>query len=134
MIKKLAFIVGIISILSGLAGFVPGLSGYDSDGTQLLLGVFATNTATNIGVIVYGVIGLGVAVSTKWSKAYLIVGGLVCALAALIGFINPPMDYDFTMNTADNWANLVSAIILLGLAFGIHPDYNVSFKKSPKTK
>lgn len=135
MIKKIAFLIGIISILSGLAGFIPGLSGYDSEGRQLLLGVFATSTVTNIGVIIYGILGIGASGSTKWSKIYLIVGGLACALAALIGFIDPSLGYDFNMNMADNWANLISAIILLGVAYGVHPDYkNPPSRASKKSK
>ena len=134
MLKKVALIVGCICFISGLLGFVPGFSGYNNDGQQLLLGIFATTTGYNIVSIVFGVAGLAVALSTKWSKIYLIAVGAVSGLAALIGFSDPTLFGLANVNTADNWANLAFAIIILGAAFGIHPDYSISFPKKKSKK
>lgn len=134
MLKKVALAVGILFFALGLLCFTPGISSYDNNNVQLLFGVFSVTLSYAITLLVIGVGGLVVALSTHWSKVYLIATGALCTLAALVGFFSPTLFGLTRVNMADNWVNTVLAVLILGMAFGIHPDFNPSIKKSTSSK
>lgn len=111
MAKKAAQVMGIILVIIGILGFIPGVT-TDS----LLFGTFSVNTLWNIMYIVLGLIGVYVSSSAPASsKMYLQVVGVIYALWAILGFV-----YGSDMilgiianNSADNWLHVVIALILL---------------------
>lgn len=134
MLKKIALVVGIMFFLLGLAGFMPGLSSYDNSNIQYLFGIFAIDWPQSAIRIAIGLAGVAVALNMAASKIYLIATGALCAIIALIGFQSSTL-FGFThFNMADSWSHAVLAIIILGLGFGVHPDYELKLKKTAKTK
>ena len=121
MIKKVAFIFGVIFLLIGILGFIPGATTANADGMHLLLGLFMVDATHNVIHITSGVVALLAASSERYAKWYLQIFGLVYALVALIGFVQGDTVLGlFMVNPADNWLHTVLALGLLGTGFGIN--------------
>jgi hypothetical protein len=132
MFKKISLGFGIIFLLIGVLGFVPGLASTDADGMQLLFGLFMVDGIHNLIHIASGVVALLAASSTRYSKWYLQIFGLVYALVAVIGFVQGTTVLGlFTVNMADNLLHVVLAIGLLGTGFGLSDQIAPTFG-SPK--
>jgi len=125
-IQKVALVVGIVFLLVGIAGFIPGLTsnvdqmtfaGHDSD--ALLLGVFQVSIFHNLVHLLYGVAGLLLARTIRGARSYLVVGGIIYLVLFVYGLIfHDGEDANFVpFNSADNWLHLVlgAGMILLGL-------------------
>ncbi|TRW88463.1 DUF4383 domain-containing protein [Mycolicibacterium sp. 018/SC-01/001] len=124
-----ALIVGVVFLVVGIAGFVPGVTTHYNElsflghhSGALLLGLFAVSILHNIVHLLFGVAGIAFARSVVASRLYLIVGGVIYAVLWLYGLI---IDRDSTMNfvplnTADNWLHLILALgmLALGLVLG----------------
>jgi hypothetical protein len=128
-VQKVALVFGIVFLVVGIAGFIPGLTihletiqfaGHESE--ALLLGVFQVSILHNIVHILYGIVGLAVANSFNASKQYLIWGGIIYAVLFLYGlFITGDHPANFVpLNSADNWLHIVLAVamVALGLLLG----------------
>ncbi len=127
MVKKIAMVFGALFLLIGLLGFVPGITSTDSDGMQLLLGLFGVDPIHNAVHIVTGLAGLVAAgVSTKVARAYLIGFGMIYALVALLGFFDPTLFGLMHVNMADNWLHVVLTIGLLGTGLGLPDEEDAS--------
>ncbi|MDQ0729145.1 DUF4383 domain-containing protein [Microbacterium sp. W4I20] len=125
-IQRTALIVGIVFLLVGIAGFIPGvthsaehLHGVGADSEAQLLGVFQVSVLHNLVHLVFGVAGLAAAARVRSSRLYLIVGGLVYLIVWIYGLIavtNAEINF-LPVNDADNWLHLALAagMILLGL-------------------
>jgi hypothetical protein len=116
MVRTAAKIFGVVFVLVGLLGFVPGLT---TDGN--LLGVFHVNLLHNIIHLASGIVALlaGFA-SLRYSKLYFQVFGVVYALVAVLGFISGDNDVVGLVanNMADNLLHVVIAVTALYLGFG----------------
>ena len=128
-VQKVALVFGIVFVVVGIAGFIPGLTtnldtiqfaGHESE--AMLLGVFQVSILHNIVHLLYGIAGLGAATSFVASKNYLIWGGVIYALLLVYGlFLSGDHPANFVpLNSADNWlhAGLAVAMILLGVLLG----------------
>jgi Domain of unknown function (DUF4383) len=128
-IQKVALIVGIVFLVVGVAGFIPGLStdletlrfsGPESE--VLLVGIFQVSILHNIVHLLYGIVGVALAASAPASRNYLIWGGAVYLLLWIFGlFVAGDSQANFVpVNTADNWLHLVFGVgmILLGVFVG----------------
>lgn len=128
-IEKTALIVGIVFLVVGIAGFIPGITtnldalmfaGHESE--ALLLGLFQVSILHNLVHLLYGVAGIAVAASSVASRNYLIWGGAVYGLLWVYGlFVVGENVANFVpVNHADNWLHLTLAVgmILLGLLVG----------------
>jgi hypothetical protein len=112
-VQNVARLVGVVFLLVGILGFVPGITTnlYDGlefagdDGNAELLGIFGVSVLHNI---VHGLFGIaGLALSSTWNGArtYLIGGGAVYAALWLLGILGGA-DW-IPSNDADNWLHLV---------------------------
>ncbi|MCG7596009.1 DUF4383 domain-containing protein [Mycobacterium sp. PSTR-4-N] len=124
-----SLIVGVVFLIVGIAGFIPGVTtdygeltfaGHHSG--AMLLGIFAVSVLHNIVHLLFGIAGILFARSVTAARSYLIVGGIVYAVLWLYGLI---IDRDSSMNfvplnNADNWLHLVLAVgmIALGVLLG----------------
>ena len=117
--------VGVVFLLVGVLGFVPGVTtNFDSmtfadhESGAMLLGIFQVNALHNIVHILFGVVGLAMATTWVQSKWFLLWGGAVyLALWAYGLVINLDSMANFVaLNTADNWLHLGLgiAMVLLG--------------------
>lgn len=119
MLKKISLVFGVVFLLIGLLGFVPGITSTDADGMQLLLGLFMVDPVHNVIHLLSGIAGLVGAASDQYAKWYLLIFGAVYALVTVLGFIDPTIFGLLHVNTADNILHLVLAVGMLGAGIGI---------------
>lgn len=128
-VQVVAAVVGVVFLLVGIAGFVPGITTHYSDlsfaghgSGAKLIGLFQVSVLHNLIHLAFGVAGLAMSRTAASSRAYLIGGGIVYAIVWLYGlFFHGTSAANFVpLNTADNWLHLVLAVgmILLGLVLG----------------
>ncbi|MDI6944965.1 MULTISPECIES: DUF4383 domain-containing protein [Microbacterium] len=123
-IQKAALVFGIVFLLVGIAGFIPGITtGTDQlefathTSGAMLLGIFQVSVLHNLVHVMFGVAGLALAGSAPGSKGYLIVGGALYAVLWVYGLV-VPHDHaaNFVpLNAADNWLHLVLAVAMIAL-------------------
>ena len=131
-IQKTALIVGIVFLIVGIAGFIPGLThsaehlhGAGAASEALLLGLFQVSVLHNVVHLLFAVAGIALAASPRASRLYLIIGGLAYLVVWLYGLIavgNEQLNF-LPVNNADNWLHLGLAIgmVLLGIFVSREP-------------
>jgi len=119
MVKTAALLFGIVFLAVGILGFVPGVT-TNVDGMPMLLGIFHVNAAHNFVHLVSGVIFLlcGIAGAGP-SRTFFRIFGLIYALVAVLGFMNPngPLLGMISNNPATTWLHVVLAAAMLFLGF-----------------
>lgn len=121
MITKFANIFGIVLLLVGILGFIPGITTEDG----LLLGIFQTDGLHNIVHLVTGAIGIWAAKNgAKAAKMYFQIFGVVYALITILGFFSSDGTILglITNNTADTILHLVIAVVALYFGFASKED------------
>jgi hypothetical protein len=112
----MAVLFGVVFLVVGILGFVPGVTK-----DQMLLGIFHVNTAHNAVHLLSGVIALFCGMSSLGaSRMYFRIFGLVYALVAVLGFLNPGDNMLLgliTNNTADTWLHVGIAAVSLLIGF-----------------
>jgi hypothetical protein len=118
--QKLAFLFGVVFVLVGILGFIPGLTedapgsfaGEDSEGS--ILGVFQTSVLHNLAHLAFGI---GILAARKHATAltYLLVGGVAYAGLFLLGLLGA-MDW-LPADDTDDWLHVALAVALLGAWF-----------------
>lgn len=127
--QKAAGAVGMVFLLVGILGFVPGVTtafdtigviGHESEAK--LLGIFQVNILHNLVHLLFGVVGLAAARSS-WSAArgFLLYGGVIYLVLWIYGLV---IDLDsalnfVSLNAADNWLHLVLGLGMVALALVI---------------
>jgi hypothetical protein len=124
-VQKAALVFGIVFLIVGLGGFIPGLTanfesmsfaGHESE--ALLMGIFQVSVLHNLVHILFGVAGVAFARTYRGSRQYLIVGGVIYALLWLYGLFVAGQEHGgnfVPLNSADNWLHLVLALSMLAL-------------------
>ena len=116
MLKTAAIIFGIVFLLVGVLGFVPGIT---TTG-QMLLGIFHVNAVHNIVHLLSGAVALITGLtSTAAARMYFRVFGIVYALVAILGFFtgNGLLLGLISNNMADTWLHVLIALVALALGF-----------------
>jgi hypothetical protein len=121
LVQNVARLVGIVFLLVGIAGFIPGLTtnlyeGLEfagSDGTAELLGIFQVSVLHNIVHGLFGLAGLALAATPSGARTYLIGGGAIYLALFVIGIIGGG-DW-IPVNDADNWLHLLLGAGMIGL-------------------
>ncbi|MGC4807607.1 DUF4383 domain-containing protein [Micromonospora sp. DT233] len=131
-VRTAALAVGVVFLLVGVLGFIPGItSDYDTmtfaghESEAKLLGLFQVSILHNLVHVVFGIAGIALARSVSGARAYLVGGGAVYLVLWLYGLV---VDHDsganfVPLNGADNWLHLFLGIgmIALGLALTRRP-------------
>jgi hypothetical protein len=120
-VQKTARLVGIVFLLVGIAGFIPGLTTdlYEGlefagdGGTSELLGIFRVSVLHNIVHGLVGLAGLALAATASGARTYLIGGGAIYLGLFLLGIVGGG-DW-LPSNTADNWLHLLLGAGMVGL-------------------
>ena len=122
-VQNVARLVGIVFLLVGIAGFIPGITTnlYDglefagTDGTAELLGIFEVSVLHNIVHALFGIAGLALAKTASGARTFMIGGGAIYVALWLLGIVGGA-DW-IPSNTADNWLHLAlgGALIVLGV-------------------
>jgi hypothetical protein len=125
-VQLAALVYGVVFLLVGVAGFIPGLtSNYDTlqfaghHSEAMLLGVFQVSVLHNIVHLLYGVAGLALSRSATNARHYLLWGGVVYLVLWLYGlFVGHDSPANFVpLNTADNWLHLALGVTMVALSF-----------------
>lgn len=127
-IQKASLIVGVVFLLVGIAGFIPGVTtNYDTlefaghHSGAMLLGVFNVSILHNLVHLAFGIAGVAMARTAGGARAFLIGGGAVYLVLWIYGLlIDSTSDANFVpVNDADNWLHLVLAIGMIGLGVAL---------------
>ncbi|GAA3091520.1 MULTISPECIES: DUF4383 domain-containing protein [Nonomuraea] len=119
-----ALVTGVVFLLVGVLGFVPGVTtnyddlqfaGHHSD--AMLLGVFQVSILHNIVHLLFGIAGVLMARTWSGARAFLIGGGVIYLVLWLYGLLithDSPANF-VPLNTADNWLHLILGLGMTGL-------------------
>jgi hypothetical protein len=123
-VQNAARLVGIVFLLVGIAGFIPGITTnlYDGlefasdDGDAELLGIFKVSVLHNIVHGFFGIAGLALAKTASGARTFLIGGGAIYIVLWLLGIAGGANW--IPSNTADDWLHLGlgGALVVLGVA------------------
>jgi hypothetical protein len=126
-VQLAALVVGLVFLLVGVLGFIPGVTtsytemtfaGHESG--AMLLGVFQVSILHNIVHLLFGVAGVLLARTWTGARNFLIGGGAIYLLLWIYGMlIGQDTAANFVpVNTADNWLHLLLGLgmVALGLA------------------
>jgi len=117
-IQSVALLVGVVFLVVGLLGFIPGITtnydelkfaGHNSDAQ--LLGIFDTSILHNIVHLLFGLAGIALARTMDGARSFLIGGGLVYLVVFVYGAI-------WHGETGGNWIPVNWADNILHLAVG----------------
>ena len=116
MAKTMAVLFGVVFLLIGILGFVPGITK-----DEMLLGVFHVNAAHNVVHLLSGAVALFCGMTSLGaSRNYFRIFGVVYALVAVLGFLNPGDTMLLGLisnNQADTWLHVAIAAVSLLLGF-----------------
>lgn len=122
--------VGAGFLLSGILGFVPGVTtNYDDltfaghESGALLLDTFQVSILHNVVHLLFGVAGLAMARSWSGARTFLLGGGVIYLALWVLGLVvaDETTSANFVpLNDADNWLHLGlgAAMLLLGVVLG----------------
>ncbi|GGQ75104.1 DUF4383 domain-containing protein [Couchioplanes azureus] len=124
LVQTAALAVGVVFLLVGVLGFIPGITtGYDTmtfaghESDAALLGIFEVSVLHNIVHLLFGVAGVAMARTAPGARLYLLGGGAIYLVLWLYGLI---IDHDSAanfvpVNTADDWLHFLLGIGMIGL-------------------
>ncbi len=118
--RKIAFWFGVIYVVVGVLGFLPGITvASDRPGHGLLLGIFAVNALHNVVHLIAGA-GLIAAGLAAASTATTLLGLLAVIFALLVpaSFIAPIIEA-VPLNVPDTLLHAVSALLVAYLAWTV---------------
>jgi hypothetical protein len=121
-------VVGVVFLLVGIAGFIPGITthygdmsfaGHDS--MAKLLGIFMVSVLHNIVHLLFGIVGLAMARTARAARLYLIVGGVIYLVLWIYGLaVDQMSNANFVpINTPDNWLHFVLGVGMIALGFAL---------------
>lgn len=121
---NVARLFGIVFLLVGILGFVPGITtnygdmAFAGDASEAkLLGIFQVSILHNIVHLLFGVAGLAMARAASTARTFLIGGGVIYLVLWLYGlFIDHDSAANFVpLNAADNWLHFVLGLGMIAL-------------------
>jgi hypothetical protein len=130
-IQSATLLVGLVFLLVGILGFVPGITTHYSDlkfaghdSNAQLLGLFNVSILHNMVHLLFGV--AGVALSKTWdgARSYLVYGGAIYLVLFVYGlFFHSSSAANFVpVNWADNILHLGLGIGMIGLGVALGKD------------
>jgi hypothetical protein len=118
MLKQLSVLFGVVFLLVGALGFVPGVAP-----NEHLLGIFHVNAAHNVVHLLTGAVALACGLTSAYaSQLFFRIFGVVYGLVAVLGFVmgDQPLLGIISNNRADAWLHTGIAALSLFLGFGLH--------------
>jgi 4-hydroxybenzoate polyprenyltransferase len=130
-LQTTALVVGVVFLLVGILGFIPGVTqdfdtitfaGHESDAK--LLGIFEVSILHNLVHALFGIAGIAMARAWSTARTYLIGGGAIYLVLWLYGLlIEEDSAANFVpVNDADNWLHLVLGLGMIGVGVALSRD------------
>jgi len=130
-VQKAATIVGVVFLLVGVLGFIPGITtnfgdlsfaGHQSEAR--LFGLFQVSILHNIVHLLFGIAGLALARTAAQARTYLVFGGAIYLVLFVYGLIvGQESAANFVpVNTADDFLHLILGIGMVGLGVALTRD------------
>ena len=129
LIQTAALAVGVVFLVVGIAGFIPGITTnlYDGlefaghDGNAELLGIFEVSVLHNAVHLLFGLAGIALSRTISGSRTYLIGGGVISLVLWIYGLIiDKDSDANFVpLNSADDWLHFVLGVWMVGLGLAL---------------
>ena len=125
-VQLAALTVGVVFLIVGVAGFIPGITTHYSemkfaehDSGAMLLNVFMVSVLHNIVHLLFGLAGLLMARTAPGARTYLIGGGIIYLILWIYGLVIDQMSQaNFVpLNTADNWLHFVLGVGMIALGW-----------------
>ena len=128
-LQSAALLVGVVFLLVGILGFIPGITTHYSDlsfaghnSDAKLLGLFETSILHNIVHLLFGVAGIALSRTWDGARTFLIGGGLIYLVLFVYGaiFHGEKGSNWIPVNWADNILHLLlgAGMIVVGFALG----------------
>ena len=127
-VQKAALAVGVVFLLVGVLGFIPGITtNYDSlsfashHSEAKLLGLFQVSILHNIVHLLFGVAGIALARTISGARNYLVVGGIIYLVLFLYGLLvgqNSAANF-VPLNGADDILHLLLGLGMIGLGVAL---------------
>lgn len=124
-----ALVVGVVFLLVGILGFIPGITthysdlkfaGHNSDAE--LLGIFDTSIVHNIVHLLFGFVGISLSRTWDGARTFLIGGGVIYLVLFVYGLIfhGESGGNWIPVNWADNILHLLLGLgmVVLGIVLG----------------
>jgi hypothetical protein len=126
-LQKAAAAVGIVFLLVGILGFIPGITSQygemkmaGMDSQAKLVGIFQVSILHNLVHLAFGVAGLLMARKFSSARTFLVGGGAIYLVLWIYGLVvNQNTNANFVpVNTADNWLHFILGVgmIAVGIA------------------
>ncbi|WTY80184.1 DUF4383 domain-containing protein [Micromonospora sp. NBC_01405] len=124
LVRRVAAIVGVVFLVIGVLGFIPGVTTYYSDlrfaghdSEAKLFGLFQVSVLHNIVHLLFGVAGLALARTVSGARTFLVGGGAIYLVLWLYGLV---VDHSsganfIPVNGADNWLHLFLGVGMIAL-------------------
>ena len=125
-VQLAALVYGIVFLLVGVAGFIPGVTENAGDlqlagheGHAMLLGIFHVSILHNIVHLLFGIAGVALARTPNAARQFLLWGGVIYLGLFVYGLI---IDFDSTANfvplsDANNWLHFALGLAMVALSF-----------------
>ena len=123
-VQSVAMLVGVVFILVGILGFIPGITTNFDDITFAgnesgaeLLGIFQVSILHNIVHGLFGIVGLFLARTMEGARTFLIGGGVIYLALALYGIVvGSDSGANFVpLNGADDVLHILLGIGMIGV-------------------
>jgi hypothetical protein len=121
-VQSVAMLFGVVFLLVGILGFIPGITtNYDDmafagDGSGAeLLGIFKVSILHNLVHVLFGIAGLALARTYEGARTYMIGGGIIYLGLWILGLVGGA-DW-IPANDADHWLHFALGVIMIGLGF-----------------
>ena len=123
-VQAAATLVGVVFLLVGVLGFIPGvttdsgsLEGAGHGSHAELFGIFQVSVLHNVVHLVLGAVGIALARTASSARTFLVGGGAIYLALWLYGLL---VDDDseanvVPLNTADDWLHLVLGVGMIAL-------------------
>ena len=127
-LQKAARIVGIVFLLVGVLGFIPGITqNYDdmkfagNSSDAELLGLFQVSVLHNIVHLLFGIAGLALSRTWEGSRNFLIGGGLIYLLLGIYdAIVKQESSANFLpTNNGDTYLHLALGVGMIALGFAL---------------
>jgi hypothetical protein len=125
-IQSVAMLVGVVFLLVGILGFIPGITtNYDdmtfagNESGAELLGIFQVSILHNIVHLLFGIAGLALARTLDGARTFLIGAGVIYLALFLYGIIvSSTSDANFVpLNTADDILHLLLGVGMISIGY-----------------